>query len=215
MRKDSYLEIERGSVVYGTISPTSDVDHIIIVPDTYKDFLNQFEGGVFEYKDTISESGKELDCAYIAESRWIQMIEECDVAAMEGVFTPEDNILFDKGNKFDEYKSHFNLDKWKVRQKFSGTASNSWAKAHKKMTVEKDLDIYRGQKSLFHCLRILMFANQLCEFGQIKNFQEANALWWEIYREDLTWEQYKEKYKPVYNSLRSKLAILAPKPVEQ
>ena len=63
-----------------------------------------------------------------------------------------------------------------------------------------------------------MFANQLCEHESIVNFKEAKDIWWEIYMEYLDgkqWDYFKEKYRPVYNELRSKLAILAPKPISQ
>ena len=171
---------------------------------------------MFEYRHPSETSSTETDTQYVCESDFQQMIDNYDVMAIETVCAPTKHTLYFNGDKchIDSRKPY---DKWKIRQSFSGTASNSWAKAHKKMTVEKDFDMYRGQKSLFHSLRILMFANQICETGDIYDFKEATQLWWEIYGvpEGTTWEYYKEKYKPLYNQLRSKLAILAPKPIEK
>lgn len=216
MRNESNFAVEHGSIVYGTISNVSDVDVIIVVPDKYKEVLSNYENSIYEDNSTYDDLyGKWRDEQYICESDFIQRIKNYDVMALECIFTPQEHILRIKDSALSKYQNFFIFDRWGIRQSFSGTASNSWAKAHKKMTVEKDLDIYRGQKSLFHSLRILMMANQLCEFGYIKDFKEANDYWWDIYANELSWDEYKAKYKPIYNELRSKLAILAPKPVEK
>ena len=218
MLVDSVLMVERGSVVYGTVTTNSDRDILVIVPDEYKPITEKGENGIIEYV-----SGND-DYEFVCESDFQRMIDDCTVLAIETICTPWDNVLHTNTEKqkikapiceWDGFRV-LNFDKWKVRQQFSGTASNSWAKAHKKMTVEKDLDMYRGQKSLFHSLRILMFANQICSSGRITNFQEARDLWYEIYDplNGTTWDEYKAKYKPLYNQLRSRLAALAPKPVE-
>jgi hypothetical protein len=57
-------------------------------------------------------------------------------------------------------------------------AGNSFAKAGKKLDVEKEH--YKGKKSLFHSLRILMFGIQIAKAGRITNYGEANDLWKEI-----------------------------------
>ena len=221
MRRDTIYKVERGSIVYGTVTFLSDYDILSIVPDKYKDFLSQYEKGIFEYKYLYPENDDEdyekyIDEQFICQSDFQKLVDDYDVMAIETVCTDTSHTLFFNGDKckIDTRKPY---DKWKIRQSFSATASNSWAKAHKKMTVEKDLDMYRGVKSLFHSLRILMFANQICETGDIHNFKEATYLWPEIYEHigDWTWEDYKEAYKPLYNKLRSKLAILAPKPVDK
>ena len=214
-RTNARIVVERGSVVYGTVNMNSDRDRLYVIPDDYKMVLLPFEKHIWEYH-FMSGDGVDVDDQFICESDFQKLLDDCDVMAVETVFTPADNLLRLNNEKL-KVRVILPFDKWKIRQSFSGTASNSWAKAHKKMTVEKDLDMYRGAKSLFHSLRILMFANQICERGVIDNFEEATPLWWEIYGEYLDgqqWPYFKEKYKPVYNSLRSKLAVLAPKPIE-
>ena len=213
LRKHAIWILERGSVVYGTVNMHSDIDELIIVPDKYKEFLSGYENNIFEYHHSGADTSAEVDTQYICQSDFQKLIDECNVMAIEAVCTGTEHTLYFNGDKC-KLDSRKPFDKWKIRQSFSGTASNSWAKAHKKMTVEKDLDMYRGMKSLFHSLRILMFANQICETGDIYDFNEATPLWWEIYsHNEWTWEQFKAEYKPLYNKLRSKLAILAPKPV--
>lgn len=213
MRRESIYMVERGSVVYGTVNAHSDIDVLVIVPDKYKDFLSEYEKGIFEYHTTHPDSSVEVDEQYICQSDFQKLLDDYDVMAIETVCTSTEHTIHFNGEKCKiTYNRPF--DKWKIRQSFSATASNSWAKAHKKMTVEKDLDMYRGMKSLFHSLRILMFANQICESGDIYDFKEATPLWWEIYMHDnWGWNDFKTKYKPLYNKLRSKLAILAPKPI--
>ena len=106
----------------------------------------------------------------------------------------------------------FSLDKWKLRESFSHVASNSWVKAKKKLTVEKDYDLYIGQKSLFHSLRLLSFAIDICELGEIK-YDNESGLYKEIMSaETPTWDYYYSKYHEIYNSLKSQLRELAPKP---
>lgn len=215
MTQEPLLMFEHGSTVYGTNNEKSDVDIVIVVPDKYSDFLDKFPKGIYQYspKNLNSELYVTPDFEYITKSNYIKLIKEFDIMAIESIFLKPQKIIQGLPS---EYAVYFNKnDKWGIRQSFTSVASNSLVKAHKKMTVEKDLDIYCGQKSLFHSLRILDFACQLCEYGEIKNYSSCNKYWFEIKDvENPTWEYYKEKYKPIYNSLRSKLVLLAPKPIE-
>ena len=81
------------------------------------------------------------------------------------------------------------------------------------MTIEKDFDLYRGQKSLFHSLRIMMFGIQIARDGRITDYHEANHLWDEIYKMgNCGWPVYVEKYKELSNKLHSDFVALCPKP---
>ena len=209
MANEPLLMFEHGSTVYSTNNEKSDVDIVIVVPDKYSDFLDKFPNSIYQFNP--EQSFKDFE--FLTESTYIKLIKNLDIMAIESLFLPSKNIIQGNPSKYIEY--FYSTDLWKIRQSFSGKASNSWAKAHKKMTVEKNLDIYCGQKSLFHSLRILDFACQLCEYGKIKDYSSCNKYWFEIKDvENPTWEYYKEKYKPIYNSLRSKLVLLAPKPIE-
>lgn len=193
-----------GSQVYGTMTDKSDEDRVVVVPDKYSDYLDKHTNGIFEYRDPDYPVS---DRQYMSESTFIKRIKDYDIMSIECLFCEHSYGM----EKFSKY---FIKNNWKIRESFCNVASNSWVKAHKKMTVEKDLDVYKGQKSLFHCLRILMFGAQLCKYGKIVDFSQANDFWNDIYynMKDASWEEYKAKYKPIYNKLHSELVKLAPKP---
>ena len=169
MMQNVLYGFERDSFVYGTANKSSDKDMVFVVPDSFSEFLDNYPNSIYEYNPPTNIQSVQYklfarpDFQFLTESTYINLIRKFDIMAMESLFIPSEFIYF--GNP-DNYIQYFNKDdKWGIRQSISATASNSWAKAHKKMTVEKDLDIYKGKKSLFHSLRILMFGNQLCEFG--------------------------------------------------
>lgn len=193
-----------GSTVYGTLTDSSDTDIVVIVNDDIN--LSEFTNGIWEYHlDNI-------DYQFINKSRFIEMVKAHHIIALEMFSLPESCIL--KGS-VKEYKRYFTLDKWKLRQVISGIASNAYAKAHKKMTVEKDYDLYRGQKSLFHSVRVMIFGIQIAKYGEIVDYTEANKYWNMIKSMgECGWDKYKELFKPIINSIRSELVVLCPKPEE-
>lgn len=193
-----------GSSVYGTLTDKSDTDIVAIVDDEID--LSEFTNGIWEYHlDNI-------DYQFINESTFIEMVKNHHIVALEMFWLPQDKIIKGDVKKYEQY---FKLDKWKLRQVISGIASNAFAKAHKKMTVEKDYDLYRGQKSLFHSIRIMLFGIQIAKYGKIEDYQEANKYWKMIYTmQDSPWQIYKETFKPIINTIRSELVVLCPKPEE-
>lgn len=193
-----------GSSVYGTLTDKSDTDIVAIVDDEID--LSEFTNGIWEYHlDNI-------DYQFINESTFIEMVKNHHIVALEMFWLPQDKIIKGDVKKYEQY---FKLDKWKLRQVISGIASNAFAKAHKKMTVEKDYDLYRGQKSLFHSIRIMLFGIQIAKYGKIEDYQEANKYWKMIYAmKDSPWQIYKETFKPIINTIRSELVVLCPKPEE-
>lgn len=199
---------EHGSSIYGTNNENSDIDIVLVVDNRFSDFLSQFPKGI--YQNTLGDS--KVDNEFVTEEQYINLIKAFDPMAIESLFLPKNKILF---GSVDEYKQYFNKDdKWGIRQSFRAISNNSWAKAQKKMTVKKDFNPYVGQKSLFHSMRLLMFATQLCKYGEIKDYGCANDIWQDICSEtNQSWEHYKEKYKPLYNKLHSELVLVAPKPV--
>lgn len=193
-----------GSEVYGTVTPHSDIDTVVIVDDEID--LSDSTNGIWEYK-----KDKE-DYQFINESRLIEMVKAHHIVALEMLSLPEDKIFY---GSVEKYRQYFHLDNWKLRQVISSIASNAWAKAHKKMTVEKDYDLYRGQKSLFHSLRVFVFGIQIARDGKITDYSAANKYWDEIYAMgECGWETYKEKYRSVSNALRTEFIKYCPKPLE-
>lgn len=198
-----------GSATYG-IKPTefSDVDIVAIVDDSvdFSAYYNEI------YEEKISRDGIEIDTQYIKESNFIKMVKNHHIIALESMWLPKEMI-------YGEYKyaQYFDLDLWKLRQTISSIVSNAWAKCHKKLTVEKDYDFYRGLKSLFHCLRLLDFGIQIATEGKIVNYASANHYWIDLWDNDVVpshkWEDYKAKYQPELNRLKSEFVKLCPKPI--
>lgn len=198
-----------GSVIYGTVTSMSDVDVVVIVDDSL-DF-SEYVNSIYEIKE--NNNGIEFDTQYINESHFIEMVKNHNILALESLWLPENTMELSKY----KYHKYFTLDKWKLRQSISAVASNAWAKCHKKLTVEKDYDFYRGLKSLFHSLRVIIFGIQIAKYGKIVDYSEANYIWRDLWENDICpshkWEDYKSKYQPVMNALRSEFVKLCPKPV--
>jgi hypothetical protein len=201
---------ERGSYLFGTNDEMSDLDFGFIVPDCF-DLSNTkstsepgYENRIFSM--SVEKFGRQADMQYVRESDFIEMIREHRIFALEALFQ----------DCCHRYLIHFNLDRWKLRQEFSGVSSNSWVKAKKKMTVEKDLDMRCGAKSLFHSIRILMFAVQIAKWGRIVDYKCGVELSKEI-MEDLNngfgWEDFNKKYKPIWKKWHHDMVELCPKPV--
>lgn len=192
----------RGSVVYGTFEPgVSDVDTIVVVDDTCHPLLDKSPRHILEIQKGNG------DYQFICEDDFIKLIENNSIEALECIF-----YAIDPDDKFFNV---FKLDKWKLRESISAICSNSWVKAKKKLTVEKDYNLRIAQKSLWHSMRIYMFGIQIAKHGLITDYTCANDLWDEIKNaETPTWDYYKEKYQEKFNNLRSELVKLCPKPVE-
>jgi len=129
-----------------------------------------------------------------------------DISAIECVSLPEDAVLVNKNSPV------FRLSVPHLRSSVSETASHSFVKAKKKLTVANSLDPYRGKKSLFHAFRIIKFGCQVAKYGKVVDFSEANGYWKDIVLNNINdWEYYYGKYKPEFNSLMTEFRKLAPK----
>ena len=185
---DPALEIYRyGSVVYGTAVPgVSDEDFVVVLKDSCIADEMQCEVDNKQY-------------TFYPESRWRKMIEDNDVCAMECLMLPDEFII--KGRKYDLQNI---IDPEKIRRQFSATASNSWVKCKKKLTVEKDFAPRVGKKSLWHSLRLLMFGIQILKYGKIYDYGCANGLYDKIVNNPSNdWQYYKDNYQSLYNTLKS------------
>ena len=194
-----------GSYVYQTFNESSDYDFLIIIKDTYSP---QIQNVIIDNLDNpIDVNSLMLDKEYtncqikfIKESTWKQMILDNDIEAIEIFWLDAKYIV--KNTKVFE----FCVDYDKIRKNVSRTASNSFVKCKKKLEVAKEYKI--GKKSLWHSLRLLMFGNQIMQYGSIINYTQAN-----IYYNDIVcnnnndWNYYKKKYQPIYNSLKTQFKI--------
>lgn len=208
LNNNTILSFYHGSTVYGTITEHSDIDIVCIVKDNIWNEWDKLYNNIFQYKD---DENKEYQ--FIEENKWLDMIKNHHIIALEGLSLPDNFII--KGD-IVKYRGLFKLNKWKLRQTISFIAENAYAKCHKKLTVEKDFDLYRAKKSIFHSLRILDFGKQIAEYGRIIDYTSMNYLWDIIYKmETDKWEDYKKRFKPLLNTMRSDFVKLCPKPINK
>ena len=99
----------------------------------------------------------------------------------------------------EDIKFNFTLNHPKLRHAISHVSSNSWVKAKKKLVVADEYNI--GVKSLFHAIRIPMFAIQIADFGEIRDFQCANWVWDKICEKEWIWEELDKEFRTIHNSV--------------
>lgn len=180
-----------GSYVYNTfVDGASDYDFIVILPDDYAEFdKEQFEDDDFQY-------------TFYTQSTWQTMLDNHDVCAIEIYFLPNKFVL----KKTVEFKT--TIVPQKIREKFSQVASNSYVKCKKKLEVQESFSPRVGKKSLWHSLRIIDFGIQILKNGQIVDYTSMNYLYDDIVKCDVDeWAYYKQKYKPLYNSLKTQFRL--------
>lgn len=180
----------RDSHTYGVANLTSDRDYIIVVKD--------YPAPEYLKERILDTDGIYNDIAYVKKSSWERLAKNNSVEFLECVFLPE------QYKHKEDFIPAFEFDYEKVRRNFSEKASNSWVKCKKKLTIEKDYAPYIGKKSMWHSLRLLMFGIQLCTYGKITNYTEANKYYRNIVNGPNNWEQLKEQFQPVYNRLKTK-----------
>lgn len=188
---DPIAAFAHGSRVYGTNGPSSDRDHEVVVPDGSWRGAEQLEVG------TGCEEIRQY--TIIPLSRWLGEAAACSVLFCECAFLPDRLVAGDMPVP-DGWASDAEM----VRRQFSRTASNSWVKAKKKLTVPDSYDPYVAKKSLWHSLRILMFGTQIVEVGRISDYAEANGLYGEIMAGPDDWDELDKRYRPLRNELRSR-----------
>jgi hypothetical protein len=174
-----------GSRVYGTAESNSDYDFLVIVHD----------------KKTEQWSDNKYNLQFETLDSYQEKLWNHEVVAVE---THYSEWIIKK------FKPIFKLDLVKIRHSFSEKASNSWVKAYKKLSVEKDYNLKVAQKSLFHSLRILDFGIQLGTIGRIDRFDISNQYWLDI-RNISDWTNMKEKYKEIYNQKSTEFRKVCPK----
>lgn len=193
-----------GSLCYETNNETSDIDILCIVEKTKED----------KEIETIKDKDFSIDFHYISKLEWIKEIKNCSEFVYEIVSVINTRYMLKYNWNFQELILY---DKQLIRKSFSSKASNSFVKAKKKMTVEVEKginiekNIYIGQKSLWHSLKILTFGIELIKTGTIElNNDELKKMYQDILKIK-NWDILKEKYKPIYNNLHSQFKILTNK----
>ena len=86
----------------------------------------------------------------------------------------------------------------KLRHATSHISSNSWVKCKKKLEIG---DYHTGIKSIFHSLRIPMFATQVATKGTIYDFEVANLIWEKLISKEWTWEELDNEFREMRNDI--------------
>lgn len=184
-----------GSRVYNTYNKDSDWDVIIVANNSVESI--EIRNGLYNIHIYTPDKFK-------ADLDWHRPNN------LECIFAPEWAIL--KEDK--EFTFKLNLSK--LRHAISHTSSNSWVKADKKIQFD---EYHTGIKSLFHSIRIPMFATQIAMKGRIYDFECANFIWDKIMFKDLpnymrnkkwTWIELETEFKQLRNKINSDFRKYSP-----
>lgn len=178
-----------GSRVYQTFNKTSDYDFIFIVLEGSKS-REQFSDNL-------------ININYFTISEHLERISSHEISALEVLFLPSKYVLK------ENLKFTFTLNKEFLRRSLSAKSSNSFVKAKKKLTIQKDYNYEVGVKSLFHSFRIIYYGIQIARHGSIADYTEANSLLFEM-KQIYQWEDMFDKYKKNYNALLTEFRKLCP-----
>lgn len=177
-----------GSRVYGTFRKKSDYDFIAVV----------------RKRDNEQFSDNVININFFDIEAHQHRLNEHEISALETFFLAPEFILLEK------QKFTFTLNHSKLRHAISAKSSNSWVKAKKKLTVEKDYDLDLGRKSLFHSIRIIDFGMQIAKTGRINDYASCNTLFNEI-MECYDWKSMYKEFKLHYNICCTKFRLECPK----
>lgn len=182
-----------GSRVYGCFTDKSDYDYNVVVTNDYENFMDNIE---------IDHNHFNL----YKLSKWQEMMKLNRIETLESVFTP------DKFKIKETIKFNLEINLNELRKSVSKVCSNAYDKCRKKLTIEKDFAPYIAKKSLWHCIRILLFGIQCAKYGKIIDFIEANKYYDQIVLNECNdWLYYKNNWHVFCNNLRTKFRKLAPK----
>ncbi|EFC37296.1 predicted protein [Naegleria gruberi] len=117
-----------------------------------------------------------------------------------------ENCILIENEKYFITNIKTGIEKSSFRSPFSRKSSNSYIKTKKKLCVEHDLRV--GLKSMFHSMKILIFAIQILKFGFVYNFEEANSHYEYIMSFNNDIEKEQEWYDNVWNQLDAKFKII-------
>ncbi len=174
-----------GSIVYGTNTKDSDED-FIVVSDIIEDV--QIHIGNQDYNIYSSKTFQEK-------------LNNNEIDALECMFLDKQFVL--KENK----KFNFKINLEKLKNSVGELSSNSYAKCHKKLTVDKDYNPYIAKKSLWHAFRVVMFGMQIAETGKIYDYTCSNKIKTRIMEMPDNWDNIKFVFKPEFNELKTNWRI--------
>ena len=176
------LAVRVGSQVYGNSQEDSDTDFVVINRNAQKSDL------LF---------GADYNVTIFSTEHFKKMLHEQSIFAFEILHTPPTHRLYEAGHPIFS-----NPDPKRLSQAVQVKAQADWNKGLKIIAHDQT----KGQKKLWHSLRLLIFARQLITSGLIHDFTEANELFWELITHPSREAQdYSQWLLPIRNELHSAL----------
>ena len=174
-----------GSQVYGNNREDSDFDFIVTCSSTIA-------------KQEIKEG--RINLHLHTHDVFKDDLYKHDIHDLECFFAPDWAKLQIK----DSYNFVINNDK--LKKSVLSESSNSWHKAKLKL---RDEDYYKSAKSVWHSIRMLMFAIDMCKNGAITDFSVANLYWDAISSTtDFDWTCIKKELGFIREKFEKKLIML-------
>lgn len=181
-----------GSRVYGTHTPDSDYDYIVV----HKAAL--LNGGVAMKENAKTSADGTIQIINYSRTGFKAAIEQFEISALECLFLPKEFVLQAKWPyKIDRF------DNKEFASKIIAKASNSW---HIALLCLSDDDENMAYKGIYHALRILAFANQIKEGNSI-DFSSAQNIVADINQFEISKEVIKKEWEPKRNELMEKLRV--------
>lgn len=165
-----------GSRIYGNYNSSSNYDFIVVANNSVEAI--EIKKGLFNIHIYTPDKFK-------ADLEWHR------INNLECIWAP------DWAKLKETIKYDFKLNLSKLRHATSHISSRSWVKAEKKL----EHDYHSGVKSLFHSLRIPMFATQIAISGKITDFSSANFIWNKIKSKRWTWEELDNEFRELRNEI--------------
>ena len=177
-----------GSQVYGNTNKDSDWDIIMVANNSVEAI--EIKNGLFNIHIYTPDK-------FNSDLEWHR------INNLECIFAP------DWAKLKETIKYDFKLNLSKLRHATSHISSNSWVKCKKKLELTDEY--HTGVKSLFHSLRIPMFATQIAISGRITDFSCANFIWNKIKSKRWTWEELDGEFRELRNQVLSDFRLVAEK----
>lgn len=175
-----------GSRVYGSAKEDSDYDIIYV-----SSHLLAHE------EKRVTVNGARLNIHIITPDKFKADLKNHDIMNLECFYAPDFGQILTK-ETFD-----FQLNKKRLIKNNLAQSRHAWANGKKKII---DFDIHKGMKSVFHSIRMLMFANQILENDKIVDFGVANELYVEMSEcDEYSWDAIRDKYLPLKKEWEDKL----------
>lgn len=175
-----------GSQYYGTfVEGKSDKDFVVVcdMSDPKTEYVD----------DQVNISGYSLQ-------EYKRLMDACDIAVLESSFHP----------LFVTVDLPLIINKTNLRGSISQKTDHSYVKAKKKLI---DGEFYVAKKSLFHSIRIALYATELAKDGVITNWNVR-----ELYDRIMllpeqtdAWPTWDSEFRKEFNSAKSEFRKFAPK----